>query len=349
MACNIKFECIKEPECSINAISIDSLFELYDRCGFLYPAKKQRLLPYFSEIKDNWYKASASKDSILSILSKENRTLQKTASLVAWRSSMNSMAAQHLSSDGMPLLTRSILLGALLYFSSYSAGLWYNPQNKYSDRLFGKLPTVVGNKYAHSILFDYLFINASKLSNATNKSHIRQLFNKDHKEAFHLVKTFIGDVFAKVEEFDKDDLELNELDKLYNKSGLSRKRYFFALYSKNNQPLGIAIVYKGPLGINFSFLKNASIVLVRDDIDKKLIEATMNNLLLTIAPVYKDFALNTIPVLTNKTCSQLLVKNGHTFFREYKKVMWSKEINTKCYDYIDNIYGKIITRINRIS
>lgn len=340
---------IQELGCSINAISIDSLFDLYNRCGFLYSAKKQRLLPYLTEIKDNWKKASISKDDILSIFSSENQLLKKVASLVAWRSSMNSMTVQHLSSDGMPLLTRAVLLGALSFFSSYSVGLWYNPQNKYTYRLFGRFPTIFGDKYAYDIVFDYLFLEKSKLPSTTSRTNIRQFSNKDYRDAFNLVKSFTGDVFAKVEEFDKNDLELNQLDMLYNKSGLRRKRYFFAAYSKTNEPLGIAIVYRGPLGFNFSYLENASIVLFRDNIKKELIETAMNDLLLSIIPVYKDFTLNTIPILTSKICSQLLIKNGHTFFREYKKVVWLNELNMRCYEFIDNIYSRIIKRQNLIS
>lgn len=338
-------EGVLEPGCSVNSISIDSLFDLYNRCGFLYPAKKERLLPYMAEIKANWEKILTSEDNLLNIFSSQRRSQHKSASLVAWKSSMNTMTVQHLTSDGMPLLTKAVLLGALSCFSSYSVGLWYNPQNKYTSRLFGRFPALFGESYVKEMLFDYFFVEAAKLpAPADCSAVIRRLSNRDRKEAFQLVKSFTGDIFAKVEEFDSDDWELNQLDGLYKKCGLSRKRQLLAAYSRAGRPLGIAIVHRGPLGLNFSFLENAGMILLRDDLEKDLLKTAMNSLLLSILPAYSNFPPAAVPILTNKTCSRLLAGDGHKFFREYKKVVWLKDLNGQCYQFIDKIYSRIAKR-----
>ena len=38
----------------LNALSVDDLFALYQRTGFLNDAKGKRLLPYIDLVRDNW-------------------------------------------------------------------------------------------------------------------------------------------------------------------------------------------------------------------------------------------------------------------------------------------------------
>ena len=49
----------------LNALSVDQLFDLYQRTGFLYPAKAARLLPYMDLVRDNWRRLLEGPDSLL--------------------------------------------------------------------------------------------------------------------------------------------------------------------------------------------------------------------------------------------------------------------------------------------
>ena len=49
----------------VNALSVDKLFGLYQRAGFLDPAKATRLLPHIDLVRDNWQRLLQAGDSLL--------------------------------------------------------------------------------------------------------------------------------------------------------------------------------------------------------------------------------------------------------------------------------------------
>jgi hypothetical protein len=50
---------------------------------------------------------------------------------------------------------------------------------------------------------------------------------------------------------------LNAVDELYRGVGLRRTRHVWLAYRANKEePVGAAIAYRGPLGVNFSYLEN---------------------------------------------------------------------------------------------
>src|SRR5712671_5054229 len=38
----------------VNALSVEEIFALYERTGFLYPDKAARLFPHLSQVRENW-------------------------------------------------------------------------------------------------------------------------------------------------------------------------------------------------------------------------------------------------------------------------------------------------------
>src|SRR2546430_7346565 len=38
----------------VNALSVNEIFALYERTGFLYPDKAARLLPHLGQVRENW-------------------------------------------------------------------------------------------------------------------------------------------------------------------------------------------------------------------------------------------------------------------------------------------------------
>ena len=38
----------------VNALSVDEIFALYERAGFLYPEKAARLKPHLWQVRENW-------------------------------------------------------------------------------------------------------------------------------------------------------------------------------------------------------------------------------------------------------------------------------------------------------
>jgi len=65
-----------------------------------------------------------------------------------------------------------------------------------------------------------------------------------------------GSIYIAAEELARD-VEFNAVDELYSRVGLRRTRHVWLAYSANKEePIGAAIVYRGPLGVNFSYLEN---------------------------------------------------------------------------------------------
>jgi len=52
----------------INALSLNEIFALYERAGFLYPEKAARLLPHLKQVRDNWRRMLRAGDSLLYVL-----------------------------------------------------------------------------------------------------------------------------------------------------------------------------------------------------------------------------------------------------------------------------------------
>ena len=67
-----KIESIPKTCWHCNAIAISDLFNLYEKAGFLYAAKKERITPYMSQIQNNWESAQKAGEDILWVVTHEN-------------------------------------------------------------------------------------------------------------------------------------------------------------------------------------------------------------------------------------------------------------------------------------
>src|ERR1700687_6313080 len=52
----------------VNALSVDQVFALYERTGFLYPEKGARLRPNLELVRDNWRRMLSAGQSLLYVL-----------------------------------------------------------------------------------------------------------------------------------------------------------------------------------------------------------------------------------------------------------------------------------------
>jgi len=52
----------------VNALSVNEVFALYERTGFLYPDKAARLLPHLGQVRENWRRMLSAGESLLYVL-----------------------------------------------------------------------------------------------------------------------------------------------------------------------------------------------------------------------------------------------------------------------------------------
>src|SRR5262249_4629565 len=93
----------------VNALSVDELFGLYERTGFLYPAKAARLVPHMELVRSNWRRLLRAGDSLLYVLSAGNHD-QGLASIAVWRTAREGWTSQHLVAENNPLGSRAVML-----------------------------------------------------------------------------------------------------------------------------------------------------------------------------------------------------------------------------------------------
>src|SRR5947209_15467048 len=82
----------------MNALGVTELFALYERTGFLYPAKAARLLPHLKEVRENWRRLLKAGDSLLYVLTAGDEQ-EGCASIAVWRTTRDSWTWQHLVSE----------------------------------------------------------------------------------------------------------------------------------------------------------------------------------------------------------------------------------------------------------
>jgi len=95
----------------VNALSVNEIFALYERTGFLYPDKAARLFPHLPQVRENWRRMLSAGESLLYVLTSGDKK-RGLASLAVWRTTQNGWMSQHLVSENNPYASRAVMLAA---------------------------------------------------------------------------------------------------------------------------------------------------------------------------------------------------------------------------------------------
>ncbi|MBF0555001.1 MAG: hypothetical protein HQK96_10680 [Nitrospirae bacterium] len=318
--------------CNYNNLRVDDLFEIYEEVGFLYPEKKKRILPYLQIIKDNWNNALKLGEDVLWFSTYEDQINSNIASFASYRSTYGGWVGQHLVSTGCPVYTAKIMIGAHTKvirerdkkpYKSFQN--WFSPNNKYASRVFGAVTDSIGNDLSVIIEYDYISIKADLFTNCKN-INVKQIFNGNNNEITEFLLKYRGNVYIEAEELNDSDIELNRVNEIYKQVDLTRKRYIYIAYEgSSNKPAGMAIVLRGPFGLNFSNLENRCDIIVSDEIESDTVYEVCSALISSVKENYFDFLLGYIPVVTNNRTSEVLLNKGANMIRKYKQCIWLKE------------------------
>src|SRR6478672_7614143 len=96
----------------VNAFSVDELFGLYERTGFLYPSKAARLIPHLDRVRENWRRLLQAGEKLLYVLTAGDEK-HGTASIAVWRTTSKGWTSQHLVAENNPLASRSVMLAGV--------------------------------------------------------------------------------------------------------------------------------------------------------------------------------------------------------------------------------------------
>jgi hypothetical protein len=330
--------------CLVNALEPAELVARYERAGFLYPAKRERLAPFLPAILENWRRAMRGGELIHFVVTHEDRRGGGFASVTSWRSTHAGWSTQHLVSTGGPAASRNVLLAtqaAQIHNGvDHSQHCWYQPANRYPTRLFGSVERSLGPELSSVRCYEYVALPLRRCPRRADGVHVEPW--TDPAGVFELACEMRGQVYAQAEELDHEDLELETVDALYRLVGLRRfRRVWLAWLPAGDRPAGAAIAYRGPLGFNFSLLENRCDLLVQPQLSREQSGGVAAALCAAAASAYGDFAPAFLPVVTDERTAALLADHSATPIRRYAQSIWLAGGFQAFYGHLERFYARI--------
>jgi hypothetical protein len=154
-------------------------------------------------------------------------------------------------------------------------------------------------------------------------------------------------VYVTAEALDTD-VDLQTVDCLYRTVGLRRTRQVWLAYQGDAaRPVGAVLAYRGPLGLNFSFLENRCDLLLDPALSPADAEMVSESLIAAALPAYADFELDDIPVVADQAAAPSLYALGGEFLRNYCQGIWLKDGQPQLYHHVDRFYTRLMNRVER--
>jgi hypothetical protein len=334
----------------VNALPVSEIFALYERAGFLYPDKAARLFPHRAQVLDNWRRMLSAGESLLYVLTAGD-TKRGQASLAVWRTTQNGWMSQHLVSENNPYASRAVMLAAaaasIRRGRDLSAQNWFRPENRFPARVFGSMVQTIGESLS-SVQRHTYFALPRTLSLSAHKKIRVVPYNPSHQKALlEIAAAARGNIYIKAEELEKD-IEFAAVDELYRRVGLRRTRHVWLAYRANKEEaIGAAIAYRGPLGVNFSYLENRCDLLLHPTVPESELSEAAAGLLTACSKAYGDFELKEIPVIAEEMATHVLYKLGAEFLRHYCQGIWLKDGHPRFYRHVDGFYTKLLARMEK--
>jgi hypothetical protein len=332
----------------VNSITVDELFDLYERTGFLYPDKAARLLPHLGQVKENWRRMFDAGESLLYVFTAGDQR-EGRAALAVFRTTHRGWTYQHLVSEDNPFASRAVMLAAgaamILKGSDESAQNWFRPENRFPARVFGSMTDAIGGSL--SSVQNYAYFSLPRTLALPSDQGIRVVpYEAAHNsDLCSLAEMTSGHVYVAAEELETD-VPLRSLDLLYRRVGLRRTRHVWLAY-RQNRLVGAAIAYRGPLGLNFSFLENRCDLLLAPDLTETDVQRTAAGVLRAAITAYDTFELDFVPLVTREFAMPVLLNLGAQFVRHYCQCIWLKGGYSRSYRHVDSFYSKILDRARK--
>src|SRR5258708_27030744 len=259
--------------------------------------------------------------------------------------------SQHLVSEGNPYASRAVMLdaaaGCILKGEDESAQNWFRPENRFPARVFGSMVQTIGESL--SSVQRHAYFSLPRRMSLPSAGGIRTVaYNSSHKGALCAIASAArGNIYVAAEEL-AGDVECQAIDELYRRVGLRRTRHVWLAYRGNkDEPIGAAIVYRGPLGLNFSYLENRCDLLLHPSLPESEVSGVASSLLSASSAAYEDFELDEIPVIAEEMAAHVLFKLGAEFLRHYCQGIWLKNGHPRFYRHVDGFYSKLLARIEK--
>src|ERR1700731_2236119 len=333
----------------VNTLSVEQIFALYERTGFLYPGKATRLRPHLGLVLKNWRKMLRAGESLLYILTAGDEA-RGMASLAVWRTAPHGWMSQHLVSDNNPFASRAVMLAAAagkILRGTDDAQNWFRPENRFPARVFGSMVQTIGESLCSVQRHSYFALPRRLSLPLSSKIHAVAYDDSQKQSLSAIASATRGSVYITGEDL-LGDVELRTVDEMYRSVGLRRTRSVWLAYKgSRREPVGAAIAYRGPLGVNFSYLENRCDLLLHPTLPASEVPDTIASLLSALSAAYYDFELDDIPLIADEMASEVLLGFGATFLRHYCQGIWLRAGHQGFYQHVDGFYSKLLARAEK--
>lgn len=343
----------KKFDVQINDLDTNRLFEKYESIGFIYPAKKKLLAPFFEDIRQNWTRMLAKQKALLWVLNSTDSTNpEHFASIAFWKQSNHSCFAQHLVSTGKPTQSLKVMLAAqyaveVLFEDNeiQASQNWFRPNNRYAYRIFASMFEDLGERKAFLKRFQYLHLPLQAIKPSYSAEFSIERIKGIHQPFIDFVTQEYSQVFVTGEELDQEDIELSKVGEQYRAKGLKRAREVYVIKeAKSKEIVASVIANRAPLGINFSFLENRAYYIIKKDVSAAVRQELLQLMHQVVQTTYSDFQLEAIPIITDKPTAELLQTQGAIFQREYMQSIWLRSGFLQWYDHIYTFLQRLEAR-----
>ena len=149
-----------------------------------------------------------------------------------------------------------------------------------------------------------------------------------------------GDVYVSAEELDRPDLLLDEVDQLYRLVGLRRYRRVWLASPRAGEAVAAVLAYRGPLGMNFSFLENRCDLLVSPDCPADDVTDVVAALLTKASHTYDGLPLSHLMVACNGATENVVRRIGGHVVQPYTQSICLQAGLPAWFSYIDSLYAR---------
>jgi hypothetical protein len=339
--------------CQVNAFTVDEVFAAYERSRFLYPTKARRLAPHWSSIRSHWQSALRGGELIQYVVTYGDLRNQAWATLTSWRSTHQGWVTQHLVSTGGPVASRAVMLaGQAVRIRDgwdHAHQNWHRPDHKFAAPAFTGMVAHLPPGTAAVFPGAYLAVPRRHLRVTPPRTELRilALGAGPCEELATLARRCRSQVYVSAEELDGPDLLLDEVDRLYRLVGLRRYRRIWMALTRTGLPVAAAIAYRGPLGLNFSFLENRCDLLLSSECPPADVAAAVAALLGRAASTYDDLPLDTVMVTCDHRTAATVMVMGGKMIQPYTQSICLERGFPAWYSYIDSLYARRLTSCER--
>lgn len=352
--CEISFRrhrSFRQFDCQVNEISAAQLFARYQQLGFLYPEKMQKLGPYMDVIRRNWERAMQAGEELIQVVTYDDPGTAAWGSIVGWRTTRFGWTFQHLVSAGNPIASRAVMLAQQIDNMNcpyhQASQNWFRPNNKMPKRIFGSIEQSLGEDNAGVTCYNYFAVRPENRRVPGNGIRIVACNTRNADVLADFAQYVKGDVYVRAEELDTDDVEMTAIDEVYRGAGMRRYRRAWLAVDTRDQIVAALIAYRGPLGLNFSFLENRADLLIRPDASDATVQVAVGNLVTAASSVYDDFEPGYIPIIACDKGATALRHRGDECIRQYCQSIWLRPGYQAWYDHTNSFYDRIMQRLER--